>query len=403
MNVIKKIYCRIYQKAFHLAIPLLPYKMPEICESVTQVPDFFERNRVYSVLVVTDKIIAQSEGMKCLKKSLDDKKINFVVYDDTNQNPTIKNVEDALKIYIENNCTGLVGFGGGSAMDCAKAVGARVARPRKSLQKMRGILGVMKKLPPLAAIPTTSGTGSEVTATLVITDDKTHQKYPISDFPLIPNAAVLDAENTRTLPKHLTATTGMDALTHAVEAYIGNSTTRQTRKWALDAVKLVSENLLACYQNGDDLEARKNMLYASFYAGAAFSKSYVGYCHAVAHSLGGKYNIPHGLANAVLLPYTLESYGDKANDKLKDIAIAFGVASENDEPKTAAKSFIAAVREYNKKMDIPSKFSEIKKEDVPDLAQLADKEANPLYPVPKLMNATELEELYYVAMQGEKQ
>jgi alcohol dehydrogenase class IV len=212
---------------------------------------------------------------------------------------------------------------------------------------------------------------------------------------MIPVAAVLDPENTRTLPPYLTATTGMDALTHAVEAYIGRSTTRKSRKNALDSIKLVSENLLKCYENGDDMDARRNMLLASFYGGAAFSVSYVGYCHAVAHSLGGKYNIPHGLANAVLLPKTLEIYGKSAHKKLKDVAVAFGVATEQTDEKTAAENFINAVYDYNKKMGISETFPEIRKEDIAALSKLAAKEANPIYPVPRLMNATEIQEFYF--------
>ena len=177
-----------------------------------------------------------------------------------------------------------------SSIDCAKAVGARVAKPHQSLEKMKGILKVHKKLPLLIAIPTTAGTGSETTLAAVITDAESRHKYPINDFPLIPRVAVLDPKVTASLPPFLTATTGMDALTHAVEAYIGNSTTAGTRADALFAVKMIFENIDRAYTDGSDLEARKNMLLAAFSAGCAFSKSYVGYVHAVAHSLGGEYN-----------------------------------------------------------------------------------------------------------------
>lgn len=397
MNIISKVYCRIFQKCFRLAIPILPYRTPKILDSVTDVPAELKARKVSKAFIITDAFIGKSHGMDSLKAALEKENVGYVIYDETKPNPTVSNVEQARKIYIKNGCNGIIGFGGGSAMDCAKAVGARIARPKKSIQQMEGILGIVKKLPTVVAIPTTAGTGSETTVTFVITDDETHHKFPVSDFPLIPAVAVLDPENTRTLPKSLTATTGMDALTHAVEAYIGNSTTKKSRKWALDAVKLISENLLKCYENGDDMDARRNMLLASFYGGAAFSMSYVGYCHAVAHSLGGKYNIPHGLANAVLLPKTLEIYGKNAYKKLKDVAVAFCVADENTDEKTAAESFIKAVYDYNKRMEIPELLPEIKKEDIPALSKLAAKEANPIYPVPKLMNASELEELYFCA------
>lgn len=262
--------------------------------------------------MVTDKSIRNLGITERLEKSLYSAKIRCFVYDDTTANPTTDNVESAVKMYVKNKCSALIGFGGGSSIDCAKAVGARIAKPKKSLQKMKGILKVRKKLPLLAAVPTTAGTGSETTLAAVITDSRTRHKYPINDFVLIPKYAVLDPEVTRSLPKSITATTGMDALTHAVEAYIGRSTTKGTRAQAIEAVQLIFDNIFKVYENGNDMEARKNMLYASYLAGCAFTKSYVGYVHAVAHTLGGRYNVPHGLANAVLLPYVLEDYRAQA-------------------------------------------------------------------------------------------
>ena len=261
---------------------------------------------------------------------------------------------------------------------------------------MAGPLKVWRKLPPLAAIPTTAGTGSEVTVTAVITDENTHYKYTMNNFTFIPTYAVHDPAVTYTLPPHLTATTGMDALTHAVEAYIGRSTTKETRTLAKETVKLVFENIENAYSNGSDRNARANMLRASYIAGISFSKSYVGYIHAVAHSLGGQYNIPHGLANTVLMPYVLENYGKCVHKKLHELAIAAGIATEENTPMSGALEFISAIRELNARTGIPSKLSGIRKEDIPAMAKHASHEANPLYPVPKLMNAKELEQFYYI-------
>ena len=197
----------------------------------------------------------------------------------------------------------------------------------------------------------------------------------------------------------MTSTTGMDALTHAIEAYIGRSTTKQTRSAALEAARLISENLERAYKDGNDMTARKNMLHAAYLAGGAFSKSYVGYCHAVAHSLGGEYHIPHGLANAVLLPYVLESYGSTAYKKCKDIAIAMHLADIATPAQEATYRLIAEIRRLNAAMNIPEKLSGIRMEDISKLVRYADKEANPLYPVPRLMNASELERLYYDVME----
>ena len=283
----------------------------------------------------------------------------------------------------------------GASIDCAKAAGACIARPRLPLKKMKGILKIRRKLPLLIAIPTTAGTGSEATLSAVITDSSTRHKYPINDFSLIPDYAVLDPRLTISLPPLLTAATGMDALTHAVEAYIGSSTARDTRKAALKAVRLIFSSLEDAYQDGKNIPARKRMLTASYYAGCAFTKSYVGYVHAVAHSLGGAYNIPHGLANAILLPYVLDAYGPSVYKKLKELAVAAGLAGLDTPPQEAAKCFIQSIRQMKKRFGIQDTLPDILENHIPLLAKYADLEANPLYPVPVLMNAKELTRFYY--------
>lgn len=394
MNSFKKVYCRIYQGAFYLAMPLMPYRKPKLIESIKALPDVLLGAGINSVLLVTDSFLRSSGATADLESVLKERGVKCTVFDETRPNPTEINVEDAVKKYISGACKGLIAFGGGSSMDCAKAVGARIAYPKKNLDRLKGLLRVLKSIPPLVAIPTTAGTGSEVTVTAVITDSARNHKYTMNDFTLIPHYAVLDPAVTATLPPSLTATTGMDALCHAVEAYIGRSTTKETRKLAVEAVKLIFENIEKAYTDGSDLNARSNMLHASHIAGIAFSKSYVGYIHAVAHSLGGQYNVPHGLANAVIMPIVLEDYGVAVYKKLKKLSIAAGVAPETDDEKTAAEKFIAAIRSLNKKMGIPSTISGIKTEDISLMAKHADKEANPLYPVPVLMNAAELEKFY---------
>lgn len=399
MNVFKKIYCRIFQECFHIAIPILPYRDPKILNSIEELPAEFAKNGIKKVFLVTDSFL-RSLAEKLIEL-LPQAGIECIVYDKTKPNPTVSDIEEALAIYKAENCEALIGFGGGSAIDCAKAVGARVACPRKSLAQMKGILKVHHKLPLLAAIPTTAGTGSETTVATIITDDKTHYKYPINDFPLIPHIAVLDPKMTYTMPASLTATTGMDALTHAIEAFIGRSTTKQTRDYSIRAVKLILANIENAYKNGYDENARRNMLIAANLAGSAFTRSYVGYVHAVAHSLGGAYNTPHGLANSVLLPVVLESYGSKIWEKLKVLAVAGGIASEANSAQTAAEKFIAEIYRLNEAMNIPKTLKGIKVEDIPELARRADKEANPLYPVPILWNAKELEHFYFDVMEKE--
>lgn len=395
MNVFKKAYCRVVQTVFRCALPLLPYREPKIYNSVSQLSLLFDNLGAKSILLITGPHLYASQATKELENLLAQKNIACTVFSQTKANPTVQNVESALALYNANNCQCIIAFGGGSPIDCAKAVGARVAYPNKNLSELKGVLKVKRKIPPLIAIPTTAGTGSEATLAAVITDENTCDKYAISSFPLIPNYAVLDAKLTATLPPHLTATTGMDALTHAVEAYIGRSTTKQTRKMALAAVRLIFENIEKAYEDGNNLCARENMLNASYLAGVAFSQSYVGYIHAIAHSLGGKYNIPHGLANAVIMPPVLEGYGKSAHKKLHELAIAAGVATSRDSHEVAANKFICAIKELNFKMGIPQTLEGICTQDIPALAKHADKEANPLYPVPKLMCAKQLQKFYY--------
>ena len=398
MNTLRKIYCRAFQKAFHIAIPFLPYRKPKIAGSVRELPEIIMRHKCTHVLIITDGGIMTLGLTRRLEKVLKEAGIPYTIYDKTVANPTTVNVREALELYHKEGCDAIIGFGGGSSMDCAKAVGACAVKPNQSLAQMKGILKVHKKLPLLMAVPTTAGTGSETTLAAVITDADTRYKYAINDFPLIPRYAVLDPKVTLSLPPFITATTGMDALTHAVEAYIGNSTTIDTRRDALKAVKLIFENIDIAYEHGDNIQARRNMLHASFYAGCAFTKSYVGYVHAVAHSLGGQYNVPHGFANAILLPLVLREYGSCIDKKLHRLAIAAGLADKNTPDHEAAELFIRAIEEMKERLGIVNIVKEIQETDIPKLAHYADKEANPLYPVPKLMDASELEKFYYMLM-----
>lgn len=398
MNIFKKIYCRSFQTVFKIALPFLPYRKPKIVSALSDIPSVLNKKKKSCPVIITDPGIAKLGILSMLTDVFDNAGIEYHVYDKTVANPTTDTVEEALAIYKDNKCDCIIGFGGGSSMDCAKAVGVRIARPKTHLSKLGGILKVHSKLPLLIAIPTTAGTGSETTLAAVIVDATTRHKYAINDFPLIPRYAVLDPKVTLTLPASITATTGMDALTHAVEAYIGNSTTPGTRKDALMATELIFNNLDRAYTNGSDTTARKNMLKAAYYAGCAFTKSYVGYVHAVAHSLGGEYNVPHGLANAIILPMVLESYGESIYKKLHDLAIAAGVADRDMSDETAAKAFIQAVKDMKARFNIGDTIPEIKEKDIPKLAGYADKEANPLYPVPVLMDAKTLEQFYYKLM-----
>lgn len=402
MNLIQHICCRAYQGVFRAALPFLPYREPEILHRCEELPDTLKQHKIKKILIVTDPGIVACGLITKITSVLAKEKISYSVYDQTSANPTVRNVEEALALYQKEHCKALLAIGGGSAMDCAKALGARISCPKKTLGQLKGTLHVLHRIPLLIAVPTTAGTGSENTLAAVITDSEKKHKYVLNDFVLIPRYAILDAELTYSLPPHLTATTGMDALTHAVEAYIGRSTTKETREKALLAVKTIYQNIETAYHDGHNHAAREQMLNAAYLAGFAFSRSYVGYVHAVAHSLGGQYNIPHGLANAVLLPEVLESYGSCIHKKLHILGCAAGVCTEQDSIKAGAGKFIASIRTLNKNMGIPDFLSGIQESDIETMSVHAAKEANPLYPVPKLMTRKELETFYRLMLTRER-
>lgn len=396
ISSLKKAYYRTYQKVFKVAMCLMDWSEPEVIEgsgAIKRLPKLVKSKNIKKVMVVTGKRHTKLHLLDSLYESLEAEGIEYVVFDNVQPNPTIPNIEDARKTYIDNNCEGIIACGGGSPMDCAKAAGARIVKPNQSVRKMRGQLKVHKKLPPFFAVPTTAGSGSEVTVAAVVTDPETHEKNAINDSCLRPKYAVLDPDLTLDLPPQITSTTGMDALTHAVESYIGKSNVKSTLQYSEKATKLIFDNLEVVYKDGKNVEARANMLKGSYYAGLAFTRAYVGYVHAIAHNIGGIYGTPHGLANAVILPYVLEYYGESAYPQLAKLADIVGITSADMTVSEKGKKFIEQIKQMNKNMDIPDKFDMIEEKDTPTIVKRALKEANPLYPVPKIMDEEDCEKL----------
>lgn len=387
------LYCRIYQFIFRLVSYILPFRKPEIIKSTVELPGVAKRIGLKHLLIITDSVISSLGLMDEMMKAFEGQGVKWTLYDKTVPNPTIDNIEEALQIYIKNQCDGLVAFGGGSSIDCAKGVAARVARPHKTIPQMKGVLKVLRHTPVLFAVPTTSGTGSEATLAAVITNSQTHEKYAINDTVLIPSYAVLDPKLTLGLPLHITSTTGMDALTHAAEAYIGNSNTAETKQMAIDAIQLIVHNVYKAYVNGSDIDARENMQKASYYAGIAFTRAYVGNVHAVAHTLGGFYNTPHGLANAVILPIVLKAYGASAHRKLAELEDFVSKDTKGSEEEKANR-FIERIVKLNESMNIPKRIKGIQDKDIPLMVERAFHEANPLYPVPKIFTRQDFINIY---------
>lgn len=395
-----KIYARIYQLILRCGSYLVPWNIPHIISGANIEKDLANILAKHKkILIVTDQQLMKLNLLQTLFMILNKLELQYFIYDGTSVNPTIKNIEEAKALYLENHCDGMIAFGGGSPIDCAKAVGASIVRPNKPIKKMKGLLKIRRKLPFLCVIPTTAGTGSETTIAAVITDEKTHEKYAISDLCLIPGYAVLDPKLTINLPKDITATTGIDALTHAIEAYIGKSNTKGTRADALKAIKLIYENLYQAYAHGHDIEAREKMQYASFYAGKAFTRAYVGNVHAIAHALGGFYGIPHGLANAVVLPYVLHYYGEAVEKDLAFIADYIEICPSNASKKDKSEILIAWIEDLSKKMNIPTIFPQIKRKDIEIMSKRAYDEANPLYPVPMIFSKRDFTKIY-LKLQG---
>ena len=398
MNIFKKAYCRIYQKAMKFASNFLNFRAPVLLkgeDSLLKIKDILNENKKQSVLLVSDAFLSSTDYFQELVEDLEKSNIKVSIFNKVIPNPTIGNIEEGLNIYKENKCDAIIAYGGGSPIDCAKGIAARATNPKRPLPKMKGLLKVKHKPAFLIAIPTTAGTGSEATVAAVISNAKTHEKYAINDPKLIPLYAVLDPKLLVSLPGKVTSTTGMDALTHAVEAYIGGSNTKATRKEAKEAVLLIKNNLLKSYQNPTDLEARNNMQIASYKAGLAFTRAYVGYVHAIAHTLGGMYGVPHGLANAVILPHVLRKFGSTCYTRLAELADYISLTDKDKTKKEKAEAFIDFIDELNAQMNIPNKIENvIQEKDLPIMVKRAIKEANPLYPVPDLWDEKDFLEIF---------
>ncbi len=392
-----RIYCRVFQGVMKIGNYFMGYRMPEYIEGagcVVKLPERIREKGLKKVLFVSDPGLMKIGLPGRLLEALSEAGVEAAMYTEVQPNPTSDNVEAGYRIYCDNQCEGIIAMGGGSPMDCAKGVAAKIAHPGRTIAELQGILKVHKKIVPFWAIPTTSGTGSETTVAAVITDSATHHKASINDPSILPKYAVLDPELTVGLPPFITATTGMDALCHAVESYTNwTYCTELEKDLSRKAVKLIYDNLLKAYHGGSDLTARQNMQFASFYAGRSFTRGCVGYVHAVGHTLGGLYGVAHGLAMSVILPHVMRQFGPAVYDKLADLAEVCGMDGQDNREK--ALKFIDWMDELKKEMNLPAGLDMIKDEDIPQIIAWAEKEANPLYPVPVIWQKKDFEKLIH--------
>jgi len=327
-------------------------------------------------LIVTDQVLAKLGVAARIQGQLQEAGLQAVVFDGAEPNPTDTNVHDGLKAYEHHRCDMIVSLGGGSAHDCAKGIGI-VAANGGNIRSYEGIDKSTKPMPPFIAVNTTAGTASEMTRFCIITNTSTHVKMAIVDWRCTPNVAINDPVLMVGKPPALTAATGMDALTHAVEAYVSTAATPITDACAIKAIELIGEHLRPAVANGQNLEARDRMAYAEYLAGMAFNNASLGYVHAMAHQLGGLYNLPHGVCNAILLPVVCEFNLIAAARRLGDVAVALGEDVAGLAPVDAAAKGIAAIRKLSRSIGIPAglKALGVKEADLPTMAENAMKDA----------------------------
>lgn len=401
---------------------LLPVPIPEMKSgrgSVGEIGGILKQRGCTKPLIVTDEMLVKfGVVQKCLD-SVQQAGCKYEIFDKVVPNPPSELVEQGSEVYKASGCDCIVAFGGGSPMDTAKVIGAKISNPRpvKAYEGFfKATLAGLRPIPPFVAVPTTAGTGSETTVAAIITITEESRKVMVADTGLVPQVAVLDPEVLEKLPPHITAATGMDALTHAVEAYLSGWSTAYTRQLSLQAVGKIFCHLETCFKNGSDLFAREQMLQASYEAGLAFTRANIGYVHAIAHQLGGMFHTPHGDANAMLLPFILDFYlADEANGglcttQLCELAVAGKLAEavpmDSAEKCQLAQTFISQIRDMNTNMRIPAAVAMMKATDVSEVASRALQEAHgekasissPFswitdlgYPTPKYMTQLECE------------
>ncbi len=393
MSALKKLIHQSLVPIGGMAARFLPDKIPvtfvsegaaaELCESIAH-------SGAARVLVVTDAGLVAAGIVGRITGALDAVGLAYSIYAGVQPDPTFDQVEAGLATYDQDGCDSVLAVGGGSSMDASKVIAA-MATNRVPLAKLEGPLKVRKPTAPFYAIPTTAGTGSEVTIAAVLSDPVTHAKKFFIDPKLLPRMTALDPGLMTGLPPQITAATGMDALTHAIESFVARTSKPATEDYAMTSVRLVFAHLPTAHANGAEIESRKAMALASYYGGLAFSRTSVGYVHAIAHTFGAYYGTPHGLANAIALPHVLEFSKESARPQLARLARLIGRTGDSD--AALADAFIAAVRELMTQIDIPFQLAALEEADIPAIAKQALSEAHLNYPVPRYMSQQECETL----------
>lgn len=392
MNRLNSGALNLYKKSIGLLAGIINFGEPELIRgsgAALKVPSHLKDKGWNRALIVTDGGIRRIGLMDGMLREMDRAGLGYVIFDSVVPDPPATIAEEAARTGAEAGCDCVVGFGGGSSLDTAKMAAVIMGRPGTDILKLEGILKVKKPVFPVIAVPTTSGTGSECTAVAVITNPDRGSKHAIGSPRLIPILAVMDPLLTVGLPSSITAQTGMDALTHAVESYVSIIPTAFTDDYARRSVVMIFENLETCVAGGGDAAVREKLMMASYYAGAAFTRAMLGYVHAIAHGLGAYYHLPHGLANAIALPHVLEASLEGCSERLAELADLIGLEVPEGEDK--ARAFIGEIRRIKKSVGIPDVAAELREEDIRPLAEGACAEAISLHAPPVWFTPGELE------------
>ena len=388
----KELYFKFRAVVVTWLLRLLPRNPPIVFKGINSALTLCEQVAVLGytkVIIVTDNFLGGSGILDGIKATLSKHEVEFVVFDGVLPDPAFDQVQEGEAKLRTERCQAVIAVGGGSVLDAAKMMAMLNTNPG-TLESFDGIQKSKNPGLPLFAIPTTAGTGSEITLAAVITDPVSHRKIPIVDGKMIPGYIALDAEIMKGMPPGITAATGMDALTHAVESYLSKASSATSEEHARAAIRLIFKHLLRAFHDGGDMEARDGMAMAAFYAGAAFGKTSVGYVHGIAHQLGRVCGTPHGNANAMVLPEVLAAYGDCIHQRLADMAGFAGIGEAGDGTSVLAGKFIQAIVDMRTEMELPLQPKDLKAGDIPGIVDEAIAEAGSLYPVPRYMSEAEI-------------
>ncbi|AXY01191.1 iron-containing alcohol dehydrogenase [Vibrio alfacsensis] len=387
--MLKHLLYRGYTNGLKVAAHILPMPRPTLFSGAGSTYELIEAIAELGfkkLLLVTDEGLVQIGMAKQISQTAQSQGLEVVLYSEVKPDPTYDQVESGLDVYFQSQCDAILALGGGSAMDCAKVIAARVTN-RRPIKRLAGLFRIWRAPAPLFVIPTTSGTGSEVTIAAVVSEPDTHKKTPLMDPKLVPLMAALDANLLLGLPPKITADTGIDALTHALEAYISRNATQETKAYSVAAMKLIFEYLPRAVEKGSDVNARHKMAMASYYAGLAFTKASLGYVHAFSHNLGAKYGLPHGMANGLALLPVLRFSLPEIEPQLAALSEGLEVGESEEIP--SAQAFIDRIENLYQAIGIEQVTDKVQPSDTQELVRLILKEAHWNYPVPKFMNEQE--------------